>query len=130
MAYFIDTSALVKLVIEEEETQALREWIDTLRPRLISSDLVRTELGRAVRRQTVPQVFKARQVLETLAMFPLTAELCDAAARLEPSQLRSLDALHVASALSLGDLLDAVVTYDERMAEACAVHGIQVLAPA
>jgi predicted nucleic acid-binding protein len=69
-------------------------------------------------------------VLEAITLFPVSTDLYTAAAFLEPLSMRSLDAIHLAAALSLGDDLSGVVTYDERLAEACAWHGLQVIAPA
>lgn len=71
----------------------------------------------------------ARVVLDSLAIITVTSATHDAAARLEPAELRSLDAVHLAVALELGDSLGGLVTYDHRLAEAAALYGIEVVAP-
>ncbi len=129
MALYVDTSALLKLVISEQETPALHEFLEGSVSTIVSSDLARTEVIRAVRRGASEQVVRARAVLDALTLLSLTTETFEAAGRLDPSILRSLDALHLAVALSLGDDLEAVITYDARLAEACRANGVAVLAP-
>jgi len=129
VALYVDTSALLKLVISEQETPALHEFLEGSVSTIVSSDLARTEVIRAVRRGASEQVVRARAVLDALTLLSLTTETFEAAGRLDPSILRSLDALHLAVALSLGDDLEAVITYDARLAEACRANGVAVLAP-
>jgi len=129
VALYFDTSALVKLVVAEPETTALRDAVRASTTDRVSSDLTRTELLRTVRRGSPDRLLSAREVLEALTLVPVTTEVFEAAGRLEPRTLRTLDALHLASALNLGDDLEAVVTYDHRLAEACRANGIAVLAP-
>ncbi|WP_448073091.1 type II toxin-antitoxin system VapC family toxin [Georgenia yuyongxinii] len=129
MAYYLDTSALVKLVVAEAESVALREWLSGSDRQAASSDLARTELARAVRRAAPHLAGQARAVLDSLVLLDLTAEMCEQAGRLGPPSLRSLDAMHLAAALRLGDELDGLITYDDRLAEATAALGIPVLAP-
>lgn len=130
MAFYLDTSALVKLVVAETETPALEAWLDERERLLVSSDLARTELMRAVRRVAPDHLVRARAVLEAVTLLTLTSAIFDGAGRLDPLELRSLDALHLAAALELGDELEGVVAYDERLAAAAAVNGIVVVAPA
>jgi predicted nucleic acid-binding protein len=125
--YYYDTSALAKLVVAEAESSALRALM--VRSVNVSSDLARTELVRAVRRSAPGRVPLAHDVLAALDLVALTPEVLDAAGRLEPDALRSLDAVHVAAALTLGDELDGLVTYDDRMAHAATRLGVHVLAP-
>ena len=129
MAYYLDTSALVKLVALEPESEALREWVETRADPQVTSDLARTELFRAVRRARPESAPLARQVLDTLTVLQLGTGVFEEAARLEPPALRSLDALHLAAALMLEDDLLGVVTYDDRLAEATGLLGFPVLAP-
>lgn len=129
MAWYFDTSALVKLVLAEPETRALEKWLQG-HAAVVSSDLTRTELLRAVRRAAPREMVRARQVLDGVALLTLTTAVCERAALLDPALLRSLDALHLAAAMQLGDALDGVVTYETRFAEACATHGVAVVAPA
>ncbi len=130
MAHYLDTSALAKLVVVEPESRALHTWVTTPDRVLVSSDLARTELLRTVRRVAPNLAVQARAVLDALVLLRVTTAVFEEAARLEPAGLRSLDAVHLASALALGDDLDGVVTYDDRLAEACALHGVPVVAPA
>jgi predicted nucleic acid-binding protein len=129
VAYYLDTSALVKLVVGEAETGALRQWLAEAERDPVSSDLARTELLRAVRRAAPDRLVAARAVLDGVTLLELTTAIFETAARLDPAVLRSLDALHVAAAVELGDELDGVVTYDERLAAAAATNGIPVVSP-
>lgn len=129
MAWYLDTSALVRLVRAEPETRALEKWLQS-HAAVVSSDLTRTELLRAVRRAAPRAMVRARQVLDGVALLAITTAVCERAALLDPALLRSLDALHLSAAMQLGDALDGVVTYDSRFAEACATHGVSVVAPA
>ncbi len=129
VAHYLDTSALVKLVVEEPETEALRGWLAETDGEWVSSDLTRTELLRAVRRVVPERLVLARQVLEAITLVDLRTSTFEEAARLDPPDLRTLDALHLAAALDLGDDLQAVVTYDERLAEAATGNGIATIAP-
>ncbi len=129
VAFYVDTSALVKLVVAESETAALRSWLADTRPDLVAGDLVRTELMRTVRRTLPDRARLAQQVLDSLTLIEVTAPLFAEAGRLDPPELRSLDAIHLAVALDLGDDLDAMVTYDDRLSDAAGANGIAVVAP-
>lgn len=129
MAAYLDTSALVKLVVVEEETAALIAWIDAADHEMVSSDLARTELLRAVRRAAPDRVVRARDVLEAVMLLEITTQIYEEAARVHPPLLRTLDALHLAVALDLGDDLETIVTYDDRLADAAAANGVRVTAP-
>jgi len=130
MAYYLDTSALVKLVVAEAESSSLDRWISETDAVAVSSDLARTELARAVRRGSPHLMGRAREVLDSLNLVKLSTSTFEEAGRLEPTTLRGLDALHLAAALRLADDLDGLVTYDERLAEAAAALGVPVVAPA
>lgn len=130
MAHYLDTSALVKLVVAERESDALRSWLAEAAREPVACDLVRTELLRSVRRADPALMVLARQVLDALTLVEVATSTFEAAARLDPSILRTLDALHVAAALDLGDDLEGLVTYDDRLAEAARLNGIAVFAPA
>lgn len=129
MAAYLDTSALVKLVVEEVETAALIAWIGAEGQDMVSSDLARTELLRAVRRGAPDRVVRARDVLDAITLLELTTQIYEEAARIDPPLLRTLDAVHLAAALDLGDDLDVIVTYDDRLAEAAAANGVRATAP-
>lgn len=129
VAHYLDTSALVKLVVSESHSAALRAWLEARPRRPVSSDLARTELLRAVRRTAPELAVLARQVLEVLTILRLPTATFETAALLEPTGLRNLDAVHLAAALSLGDELEAIVTYDERLAEAATMVGVGIIGP-
>ena len=129
MAYYLDTSAAVKLVVEEAGSTALRRFVEAARVPIVSSDLLRTELLRATRRAAPERMVAARAVIDAVVLLTVSTAVFERAAQLEPEVLRSLDALHLAAALDLGDDLDGVVTYDDRLAEAARALGIAVVAP-
>jgi uncharacterized protein len=130
VANYFDTSALAKLVMVEDETKALRAWIaERGDAPSVTCDLTRTELMRAVRRIDTDLLVRVRQVLDGLTVLEVPPALFSAAGRLEPATMRSLDAIHLAAALDLGDDLDALVAYDERLVAAAGFHGIEVAQP-
>jgi predicted nucleic acid-binding protein len=129
VAHYLDTSALVKLVVAEAETDALRAWINTTTSPLVSCDLARAELLRAVRRSATDRMVQARAVLDSITLYAVTAATFESAGRLDPTILRTLDAIHVAAALELGDDLASIVTYDERLAAAAHANGITTTTP-
>ena len=126
----LDSSALVKLVLDEPESAALETWLSSRAPLSVTaSDLVRVEVVRAVARADSAGVPRARTLLAGVDLVPVSRDLLDVAADLGPPSLRSLDALHLATALSLGSALDAFVVYDERLAQAATQAGLPVVAP-
>ncbi|MFN8038459.1 MAG: type II toxin-antitoxin system VapC family toxin [Acidimicrobiales bacterium] len=129
MPFYVDTSAVVKLVVAEQHSKAMTRWAAAHADAVVSSDLLRTELLRATLRGAPEAVPRARAVLDSIILLGLPTPLFDRAAGLEPTLLRSLDALHLAAALDLGDELDGIVTYDDRQSEAARLHGVPVIAP-
>ena len=125
----MDTSAAVKLVVAEQGTKALRRWLAGRDGKIASSDLLRTELLRATRRAASERMVQARAVLDSLILLTISSAVFERAAMLEPDFLRSLDSLHLAAALELGDELEGVVTYDRRLAEGAQMLGMRVVAP-
>ena len=126
--HYVNTSALVKLVSLEAETGAMVAWAQS-GVEVATSDISRTELMRAVRRADPALAERARDLLQRLTLITVTADVCDAAGRLDPPGVRSLDAIHLSAALQLGDELESVVTYDERLGVAARLLGIPVSAP-
>lgn len=126
--WYVDTSAAMKLLVEESESEALARAVDDEGPDLVASLLVETELRRAVHR--APPLTQARvtELLGAISLYELPPSLFTEAGLLPGAGLRSLDALHLATAIRLG--ADRVVTYDRRMAEAAHELGIPVEAPA
>jgi len=127
--FYLDTSAAAKLVVAERGSTALRRWLAPRDERMFSSDLLRTELLRATRKAAPEQMTQARALLDSLVLLRLTTAICERAAMLEPEVLRSLDALHLAAALEMGDELQGMVTYDQRLASGATLLGIDVLRP-
>jgi predicted nucleic acid-binding protein len=126
--HYFDTSALVKLIVAEAFSDGLRSWVQSDRV-LVTSDLTRTELMRAATRVHAGWAQKVRAALDSVETVGLTRRVLDEAGRLAPATLRSLDAIHLATALSFGDDLESIVTYDDRLAEAAQHAGLVVTAP-
>lgn len=128
--FYLDTSAAVKLLINEPESMALYHWLERRDRLVFSSDLLRTELLRVVRRKAPERMASALAILDALILIRLPTEVFDRAGMLELAGLGSLDSLHLAAALELGDELSGMVTYDHRLADAARSLGIEVVAPA
>jgi predicted nucleic acid-binding protein len=125
---YLDSSALVKTVVWEPASGALRRFL-LRHPVRISSALARTEVIRAVRHLGADAVARAGEVLERVELVRVDDSLLDAAAELDPRVLRSLDAIHLATARAVAEQLSFVVTYDERMLEAAGFLGLPVVTP-
>lgn len=118
----------MKLVVEERESRALRDLLER-RPEQVASALVEVEVVRAIRRVAPELVPRAERVVSQLTVIELTEPIRARAVLLEPTELRSLDALHLATALEVGGELEGVVTYDLRMAAAARALDLEVLTP-
>ncbi|MGE0067144.1 MAG: type II toxin-antitoxin system VapC family toxin [Solirubrobacterales bacterium] len=133
--FYADSSALVKLVREESESEALRAYLAGAD--LVSSELVLTELPRAVHRAVAADPVLRRDLLlgrvgelvDALALRPLDRPLLAGAGAIAEPALRALDAIHVASAVDLLPI-EAFVTYDERQAAVARLAGLRTMAPA
>ena len=131
MRLYLDSSALVKLVQREKESDALRRFLRSHRTdRLVTSALARVEVVRAILIGGPAAIAQARRQLSRLDQVLLGTEVLDRAATLASNvQLRSLDAIHLAAAQVVGADLRAVVTYDRRMADAAKDLGLAVERP-
>ncbi len=128
-AAYLDTSAFLKLIVAEPESQALRTRLRRW-PERASATLLRTETVRALRRSGNEHLIgKARRLFASIVLVRLDEPLLDRAGELEPRQLRSLDAVHLAAALSIGPDLGVLLTYDERLREAALGQGLDVESP-
>jgi len=127
-AVYLDSSALVKLVVRERESNDLTAFL-MRHPIRVSCELARVEVIRAVRVQGSPAVTRARETLRSIHLLRLDRHLLDAAAEIDSSVLRSLDAIHLAAADALGEALREFVTYDVRLAQAAQDLGLVVLSP-
>jgi uncharacterized protein len=126
---YLDTSAVVKLLMRERETAALRRELRHW-PRRASSSLLRVELLRTIRRAGLPRLnAPTRRHLAAISLIRMDDALLDRAGDLDPVPLRSLDAIHLASALTLGSDLGVVVTYDDRMLQGAAALGLPTASP-
>lgn len=128
--FYLDTSAALKLLKNEANSLPFTEFYDGHTGDIwISSALLRVEMLRSVRRSLPAAVPDARDLLEAFDYLAVHDEVIETAmAEFEPT-LRSLDAIHLATARTLGADLDALVTYDDRLADAAGGVGIAVLSP-
>ena len=127
---YLDTSAFVKLIRGEGETSALQAFLRQ-RPGapLVSSALLVVETRRAILRQAPGQLARADLLLTRIDQVDVTRAVLEAASRLPDPALRSLDAIHLATALQLDQDLEALVTYDSRLAAAAERQKLPVATP-
>ena len=131
---YLDASAVVKLVVEEPESDALRTFINGAD--LISCELILAEVPRAIRRASAHDerlpldllMSQAEQTMASLALAPLDRGLLLAAGALAEPMLRALDAIHIAASVDLGPV-DAFVSYDERQSAAARLAGVRTMSP-
>ena len=128
---YLDSSAVLKLLVEEAESEDLEAWSGESgrSSRMVSSTLTRVEVLRACRRVDESLLSTAGSLLDRLDLLPLDETVVGVAAQVPPPQLRSLDALHLSSALQLGDDIEAFVVYDTRLADAARALGLPVVQP-
>lgn len=132
--FYADASALVKTLLKEKESTALRAYLEGAD--VVSCDLVLAEIPRALHRAAskgrAPSLDllldRARELVDELALLPLDPSLLAGAGAIAEPALRTLDAIHVASAVSMHPI-DAFVTYDERQAAAARLVGLRTVAP-
>lgn len=125
---YVDSSALVKLVLPEAESSSMIEFtakFDTL----VTSAIGAIEFRRAVKRHYAQQLWAVERVLAEMTILELSHEVRRTAELLEPTILRTLDAIHLASALVIREELEAFVAYDERLLEAARLAGIPTASP-
>jgi hypothetical protein len=125
---YLDSSAIVKLAVLEPESVALRRYLARRQP-LVSSALARAEVARALMPSGPAAVARGEEVLRRIQLLRINDRVLSEAGRLAPPELRSLDAIHLASARELGKTIRQIVTYDERMGEAAQHLGWTVVAP-
>lgn len=127
-AAYLDSSAAVKLIVAETESAWLRSW---LRGRaLLSSTLLRVEVIRAVRPQGQVAFSRAVALMKRVELFGLSRLVLDHAATLDPLSLRTLDAIHLATATLLASSHAVLVSYDDRLMRAADELGLRVVSPA
>lgn len=126
--WYLDTSAALKLVVEESESDALAEGIDREKPDLVACWLLETEVRRAAQREEALTQVLVSEFLEGVGLYEVPSSLFREAGVLPGTHLRSLDALHLAAAIRIG--VDRVVTYDSRLRDSARSLGLSVFAPA
>ncbi|MEO8273852.1 MAG: type II toxin-antitoxin system VapC family toxin [Chloroflexota bacterium] len=128
-AAYVDSSALIKLAIHEPESAALGRYLRG-HPTRLSSALARVEVARAVAHIDGNDAAKrARAVLARIELIGVTTRVLEAAAGVAPQELRTLDAIHLATAILVMPDLGSFVTYDARLATAAAARGFKVVQP-
>ena len=125
---YLDSSAIVKLAVLEPESGALRARLRR-RHGLVSSRLATAEVVRALWPLGEAAVRRGHQALDQIDLLRVNDRILDDAAGLPPQELRTLDAIHLATAQLLGGELRLLITYDERMADAARQLGLSVAAP-
>ena len=125
---YLDSSAIVKLVVREPQSTALRAHLRRRRP-LVSSTLARTEVVRALLPLGDQAIRRGLDVLSTLDLVRINDRILTVAGELRPVELRSLDAIHLATAQQFDAELNHIVTYDDRMATAAGALGLRVTSP-
>ncbi|MBA2382017.1 MAG: type II toxin-antitoxin system VapC family toxin [Chloroflexi bacterium] len=126
---YVDTSALVKLIVEEVGSLGMARWYVGA-DRLLISRLGIVETHRAAARRTNIDMIRLDRILNSIEVFELDDQIGREAAAVGPVALRSLDAIHLATAMSLRPAIDAFVTYDDRLASAARELGLPVVSPA
>jgi len=128
--YYVDTSAAIKLLVEETHSKAFGAFYDDRADaEWVSSALLRIELVRAVARAKPVLLPDARDLLLAFSYIAIDDEIVEAAMNEPDRSLRSLDAIHLATARLLGPDLDAIVTYDDRLATAATDAGLITASP-
>ncbi len=126
---YLDSSAFVKLVVQEAGSVVVRTFLASRDARRVSSSLLRTQSLSAVRHLEPNALVTVREGLRRVDLIAIDDRILDAAGSLEPEVLRTLDAIHLATAMAIGDDLEAIVTYDERMVDAARLLGLSTATP-
>jgi predicted nucleic acid-binding protein len=125
--WYLDTSAALKLLVEEAESDALARQVDAAAPELVACWLLETELRRAAQREPALTQQDVSDLLDGVDLYEVPSSLFREAGLLPGANLRSLDALHLAAAVRIG--VERVVTYDLRMIASARLLGVGVLSP-
>jgi predicted nucleic acid-binding protein len=129
-AYYLDTSAALKLLAEESHSRSFAQFYDDhANAAWVSSTLLRVEVMRAVTRALPVAVPDARELLLAFDFISIDEDIIEVAMNEPDRTLRSLDAIHLATARALGDDLDGMATYDERLAVAAMAAGMTIISP-
>lgn len=127
---YLDSSALLKLLFEEPESQALTEWLAVhTDDSMVSSDLAEIEVMRTCRRINAHVVPRASRLLAGLDLARVSQPIVEQAVLVGPATVRSLDAIHLGTALTLGSAINYFVTYDHRLQQSALAEGLRVISP-
>jgi predicted nucleic acid-binding protein len=127
---YLDSAAVVKLVHAEPESQALRDWLDDRADTpWTSSTLLEVETFRALARHAPTAITHLHQVLDLIDLVEIDTNIRILAQTIRPPTVRTLDAIHLATALRLHPQLTSFITYDKRLAEAAAQAGLTMDMP-
>jgi predicted nucleic acid-binding protein len=126
---YLDTSALVKLVFEEDESGPLEHWLTLQEDTVATSVIGKVELHRVCRRIDPAGVAGAELLLADMPVIPLAGWIVESAENIGPPTLRTLDALHLAAAYGMVEVLTAFVAYDKRLRDAAVLLGLPVVTP-
>ncbi|MGH3326909.1 MAG: type II toxin-antitoxin system VapC family toxin [Streptomycetales bacterium] len=127
---YLDSSALLKLLWEEHESASLERWLlDHTATPTVSSELAKIEVVRACRRRNHDVVPEARALLAGLDLIPMSSDVVEHAAEIGEPPLRSLDAIHLASALAIRADLSVFLGYDQRLLDAASAEGLEPVSP-
>ena len=129
MAFVVDSSAIVKLIVDEPKSQSFSAWLKNCKDDLFVSELAHTEVARAINRVDASLHGQLKTVFERFGTIRVSSQILTIASVLSPTNLRTLDAIHLASCLILGHDLTGFVTYDSTQATAASHNGIAVIAP-
>ena len=129
MAFVVDSSAIVKLIVAEPHSKTFSTWLKNCKHDLFVSELAHVEVARAIARVDSSLHGQLNTVLERFGTIRVSSQILTIAGVLPPTSLRTLDAIHLASCLILGDDLKGFVTYDSAQANAAKHNGITVIAP-
>ncbi|MFM8779803.1 MAG: type II toxin-antitoxin system VapC family toxin [Acidimicrobiaceae bacterium] len=129
MAFVVDSSAIVKLIVDESKSQSFGIWLKNCKDDLFVSEIEHTEVARAINRVDASLHGQLKTVFERFGTIRVSSQVLTVASVLSPTNLRTLDAIHLASCLILGDDLTGFVTYDSSQADAARHNGIVVIAP-
>ena len=128
---YLDTSAFLKTVFDEPQSPAIRQYVEALEaPRFVSSTLLAVEARRGIVRTHPRRLPRVDLALLRIAQIEMDDPIVETASRLPDPMLRSLDAIHLATALQIRGDLDVLLTYDQRMLAAAAAHGLPTASPA
>ena len=129
MAFVIDSSAITKLIVEEQHSKVFWNWVNDCKSELLISELARTEVSRAIARINIDLHSQFNAIIGRFGVIRVSTQVLSIAAIINPPSLRTLDTIHLASCLMLGDDLTGFVTYDSALASAAQINNIDVIAP-